>query len=82
MIRPYDEVSKDPKASPLERETALLVEWNKTLREAAILRAALERLDGIYRSEQDDPPPRPQWLRDALANDLLSDAAKRPHTLL
>jgi hypothetical protein len=68
-IRPYDEVSKDPNASPLERETALLVEWNKTLREVALIRNALERLDGMYRSERADPPPRPQWLRDALAKD-------------
>jgi len=35
-------------------------------RERDAARAALEKLDGIYRSEQDDLPPRPQWIRDAL----------------
>jgi len=32
-IRTWDEVCRDPKASPLERETALLRGWNQTLRE-------------------------------------------------
>lgn len=33
LVRPWDDVCHDPKASALERETALLVEWNKTLTE-------------------------------------------------
>lgn len=32
-VRPWDDVCHDPKATTLERETALLVEWNKTLTE-------------------------------------------------
>lgn len=39
--RPYNEVAKDPAASPLERETALLSEWNKTLAENARLEREL-----------------------------------------
>lgn len=33
QLLPYDEICHDPNASPLERETALLIAWNKTLTE-------------------------------------------------
>jgi len=58
-IRPYDEVSKDPKASPLERETALLTEWNKTLHENAALRGRMARLCRAVsaRMQADEPTP-------------------------
>ena len=41
-LRSYNEAAADPLASPLERETALLCEWNRTLAENARLRTALE----------------------------------------
>ena len=58
-IRSYDEVSKDPKASPLERETALLTEWNKMLHENAALRGRTARLCRAVsrRMQAEDPTP-------------------------
>jgi hypothetical protein len=53
----------------LERERDEAREQNAKLREIAdALAVALERLDALYRSEQDPeaPMPRPDWLRRPL----------------
>lgn len=43
------------------------------------LREALNRLDSLYRSEQDEPGNRPEWLHQALSTttDLSKDFVKR-----
>ena len=46
-----------------EGETLLEVQ-----RERDEAREALRRLDAIYRSDLDDPPPRPEWLTKHLPN--------------
>jgi hypothetical protein len=56
-------------AEKLERERDEAREQNAKLRDiAGGLAAALERLDALYRSEQDPeaPMPRPDWLRRPL----------------
>jgi hypothetical protein len=56
-------------AEQLERERDEAREQNAKLRDiAGGLAAALERLDALYRSEQDPeaPMPRPDWLRRPL----------------
>lgn len=52
IVRPYNVVCMDSAASPLERETALLIEWNKSLAENsrlnfenARMREALEKIE-------------------------------------
>jgi hypothetical protein len=57
--RPYFDVCKDANASPLERETALLTEWNATLHENTVLRGAMARLCRAVscRMMPDDPAP-------------------------
>lgn len=59
LIRPYAEICHDATASPIERETALLKEWNATLRENAVLRGAMERLCSSVsrRMMPDEPTP-------------------------
>jgi hypothetical protein len=44
MMRTYDELCHDAKSSPIERESALLREYNQTLRENSRLRAVLSDL--------------------------------------
>lgn len=43
LVRPWDVVCHDPTASSLERETALLIEWNKTLTELRRLEAEVAK---------------------------------------
>jgi hypothetical protein len=72
-------------AQRLERERNEAREQNAKLREIAdALAVALERLDVLYRSEQDPeaPMPRPDWLRrplqmlDAELNQLKQEGAQ------
>ncbi len=68
LVRPYAEVCHDATASPLERETALLKEWNVTLHENAVLRGAMARLcrSVSRRMMPDEPTPEDRMeLREA-----------------
>ena len=89
--RPYFDVCNDAAASPLERETALLSEWNATLHENSRLRGAMARMCRAVsrRMMPDDPTPEDRMeLREAFdaASSLLENAncagdppTKRPH---
>jgi hypothetical protein len=57
--RLYDAVCQDANASQLERETALLTDWNATLHENAVLRGAMARLCRavVCRMTPDEPTP-------------------------
>ena len=72
-IRPYFDVCKDVTASPLDRETALLTEWNATLHENSRLRGAMARLCRAVsrRMMPDEPTPEDRMeLRDAYLSAL------------
>jgi hypothetical protein len=74
--RPYFDVCKDATSSPLERETALLSEWNATRHENSRLRGAMARLCRAVslRMMPDEPTPEDRMeLREAFdtASDIL-----------
>jgi hypothetical protein len=74
--RSYFDACKDATASPLERETALLLEWNATLHENSRLRGAMARLCRAVsrRMMPDEPTPEDRMeLREAFdaASDIL-----------
>lgn len=77
-LRPYGDVCLDITASPMERETAMLTEWNATLRENSRLRGAMARLCLAVsrRMMPDDPTPEDRMeLREAFdaASEFLND---------
>lgn len=75
-VRPYAVVCMDPAASSLERETALLVEWNKTLAQNARLRDMLARairfVDAFEPRSRAAEVDQQETLR--LSRDILSNA--------
>lgn len=56
LARPWDEVSRDPTSSPIEREIALMHEWNLTLRELRRLEAEVAQTlnDNAHLADGDD----------------------------
>lgn len=83
-MKSYFDVCRDATASPLERETALLTEWNATLRENSRLRGAMARLCRAVsrRMMPDEPTPEDRMeLREAFdaASDFLLNAGSAAH---
>jgi hypothetical protein len=81
-IRPYNEVCQDPTASPLERETSLLAEWNETLRENCSLRNHLTRICQAVSGRMQADEPTPEDRREMFdawtqASDILANGRGR-----
>ncbi len=47
------------------------IEWQAG--QIAEIRGVLVKLDGIYRAESDDPPPRPEWLAKHLPKKVVCE---------
>jgi hypothetical protein len=47
IVRPYNVVCMDASASPLERETSMLIEWNKSLAENSRLKSENVKLRSL-----------------------------------
>lgn len=64
-MKPYDGLCKDPHATPSERETALLKEWNKALRSRDFYKLRCDRLQEVQHLMRD---PERKMVCDILAN--------------